>query len=156
MPEINARFVVHSLLVVAALGYFANTLYGRFRVLQSVRWTKLFDRIPERVKSLLVLGFGQKKFVIVTQDPGPCWMHFLIFWGFMILALRVLTAFGQGWVGLGFHLPLLGIHQLGGPYMLLKDVMEVIVLGAVSYALVRWLIIHPPRLYGFRPAEERL
>jgi Fe-S oxidoreductase len=148
--------VVHSLLVVAALGYFANTMYGRFRVLQSVRWTDLFNRIPERVKALLVLGFGQKKFVIDKQDPGPSWMHFFIFWGFMILAVRVVTAFGQGWVGLGFHLPLLGIHQLGGPYMLLKDVMEVIVLCSVSYALVRWLIIHPPRLYGFTPAEARL
>jgi Fe-S oxidoreductase len=156
MPEIGARFVIHTLLVVGALGYFANTLWGRFRVLQSVRWTDLFDRIPDRINALLVYGFGQKKFVIDTQDRGPSWMHFFIFWGFVILGVRVVTAFGQGWLGLQFHLPLLGPDMLGGPYLLLKDVMEVIVLVAVSYALVRWIVIHPPRLYGFRPAENRL
>ncbi len=154
--EFGARFVVHSLIVLAALAYFVNTLYGRFRVLQSVRWTNLFDRIGDRIRALLAYGFGQKKFVIDRQDPGPSWMHFFIFWGFMVLAIRVVTAFSQGWLGLDFHLPLLGARQLGGPYLLLKDLMEVIVLVAVSYALVRWLITHPPRLYGFRPAETRL
>ncbi len=156
MPEFGVRFVIHTLLVLAALGYFANTLWGRFRVLRSVRWTDLFDKIPERINALLVYGFGQKKFVIDKQDPGPSWMHFFIFWGFMILAVRVVTAFGQGWFGLDFHLPLMGPDMLGGPYLLLKDMMEVIVLCSISYALVRWIFIHPPRLYGFRPAEERL
>ena len=151
-----ARFVIHTLLVVTALGYFANTIWNRFRVLQAVRWTNLFDKIPARINALLVYGFGQKKFVIDEQEPGPSWMHFFIFWGFMILAVRVVTAFGQGWLGLQFHLPLLGPDMLGGPYLLLKDVMEVIVVCSVSYALVRWLFIHPPRLYGFRPAEDRL
>ncbi len=150
------RFVIHTLLVLAALGYFANTLRNRFRVLQAVRWTNLFDKIPERISALLVYGFGQKKFVIDTQDPGPSWMHFFIFWGFVILGVRVVTAFGQGWFGMQFHLPLLGPDMLGGPYLLLKDVMEVLVLCSISYALIRWLITHPPRLYGFRPAEDRL
>src|SRR5262245_41794693 len=117
----TTRFVLHSLLFVAALGYFANTLYGRFRVLQSVRWTGLFDRIPDRIRALLVYGFGQKKFLIDERERGAGWMHFFIFWGFTILALRVMTAFGQGWFGMHFHLPLLGVHQLGGPYMLMKD-----------------------------------
>ena len=156
MPEIGARFVVHTLLVLTALGYFANTLWGRFRVLRSVRWANLFDRWGERVEALIAYGFGQKKFVIDTQDPGPSWMHFFIFWGFNVLAIRVITAFSQGWLGLDFHLPLLGPTQLGGPYLLLKDVMEVIVIASVSYALVRWLFLHPRRLYGFLPAEQRL
>jgi len=156
MPEINARFVIHTVLFVAAIGYFVNTLYGRFRVLQAVRWTDLFDQIPARISALLVYGFGQKKFVVDRQDPAPSWMHFFIFWGFVILGLRVVTAFAQGWLGLDFHLPLLGADMLGGPYLLLKDLMEVIVVASVAFALVRWLVIHPPRLYGFRPAEERL
>jgi len=151
----TVRFALHSLLVLVALGYFANTLYGRFRVLQSVRPASLFDRFPERIRALLVYGFGQKKFLIDPRERGAGWMHFFIFWGFTILALRVVTAFGQGWLGTSFHLPLLGVHQLGGPYMLLKDLLEVVVLVCVGYALVRWLVIHPPRLYGFRPAEAR-
>jgi Fe-S oxidoreductase len=154
--EITARFVIHSVLFVAAIGYFLNTLWGRFQVLQSVRWTDLFDKIPERIQALLVYGFGQKKFVIDRQDPAPSWMHFFIFWGFVILGIRVVTAFSQGWLGLDFHLPLLGVDLLGGPYLLLKDLMEVVVLCAAGFALVRWLFLHPARLYGFRPAEERL
>jgi len=156
MVEIDARLVVHSLLVLVAAGYFVNTVYGRFRALQAVRRADLFDRIFERLKALLVYGFGQKKFVIDRREPGPSWMHFFIFWGFVILALRVVTVFGQGWFGMDFHLPLLGVHQLGGPYLLLKDLIEVVVLCAVAYALARWLVTHPPRLYGFRPAEQRL
>jgi Fe-S oxidoreductase len=154
--EFGPRFVVHTLLVAIAVGYFANTVWRRFRVLQSVRWANLFDRIPARIQALLTIGFGQKKFVIDRQDPGPSWMHFFIFWGFMILGVRVVTAFAQGWFGLDFHLPLLGVDMLGGPYLLLKDVFEILVLISVGYALVRWIFTHPRRLYGFKPAENRL
>jgi Fe-S oxidoreductase len=56
----------------------------------------------------------------------------------------------------GFHLPGLSVDLLGGPYLLLKDIIQVIVLGAIGMALVRWLITHPPRLFGFAPAENRL
>jgi Fe-S oxidoreductase len=56
----------------------------------------------------------------------------------------------------GFHLPGMSVDLLGGPYLLLKDIIQVIVLGAIGMALVRWLISHPPRLFGFAPAENRL
>ncbi len=154
--EIGARFVIHTLLVLVGLGLFLRTVYGRGMALMSVRPTNLFDKIPERIQALLVLGFGQKKFLIDEREKSAGWMHFFIFWGFTILGLRVATAFAQGWFGLEFHFPLLGADMLGGPYLLLKDVIEVFVLVSISYALVRWLIIHPHRLYGFRPAEDRL
>ena len=154
--EIGARFVVHTLLVLVGLGFFSRTLYGRARALMSTRWTDLFDNIPARIQALLVFGFGQKKFLIDQRERSAGWMHFFIFWGFTILGVRVMTAFAQGWFGFDFHLPLLGVDMLGGPYLLLKDLIEVFVLVSISYALVRWLILHPHRLYGFRPAEDRL
>jgi Fe-S oxidoreductase len=154
--EIGARFVVHTLLVFVGLGFFLRTLYGRARALMSTRWTDLFDNIPARIQALLVFGFGQKKFLIDQRERSAGWMHFFIFWGFTILGVRVMTAFAQGWFGFDFHLPLLGVDMLGGPYLLLKDLIEVFVLVSISYALVRWLILHPHRLYGFRPAEDRL
>ncbi len=83
----TVRFVLHSLLVIAAMGYFARTIYGRLRVLQSVRWTALFDRLPERINALLVYGFGQKKFLIDERERSAGWMHFFIFWGFTILGV---------------------------------------------------------------------
>ena len=150
------RFVIHTVLVAIGLGLFARTLYGRGRALLSARWTDLFDNIPARIQALLVFGFGQKKFLIDKRERSAGWMHFFIFWGFTILGVRVTTAFAQGWFGTEFHLPLLGVDMLGGPYLLLKDLIEVFVMVSVGYALVRWLILHPHRLYGFRPAEDRL
>jgi len=150
------RFAIHTLIVAVGLGLFLRTLYGRARALQSVRWTDLFDKIPERIQALLVIGFGQQKFLIDKREKSAGWMHFFIFWGFTILGVRVATAFAQGWFGPEFHLPLLGVDMLGGPYLLLKDIIEVFVLVSIGYALTRWLILHPHRLYGFRPAEDRL
>ncbi len=34
--------------------------------------------------------------------------------------------------------------------------MEVLVLGAIGTAAFRWAVSHPARLYGYKPAEERL
>ena len=47
-------------------------------------------------------------------------------------------------------------HLLGGPYLLLKDLIQVVVLGAIGMALYRWIVSHPARLFGFAPAENRL
>ena len=82
-------------------------------------------------------------------------MHFFIFWGFTILAIQVVHMFARGFFP-DFHLPLLSADLLGGPYLLLKDLIQVVVLGAIGMALYRWVVSHPPRLFGFAPAEERL
>ncbi len=154
--------VIFSALIVVALGYFGRTIYRRFTVLLKVAPVPRFDDIPARVKAVLVYAFGQRKFVQREPRPGTRiseqtagWMHFFIFWGFTILAIQVLTMFGRGFVS-DFYLPLFSPGLLGGPYLLLKDFMEVAVLGAIGVALYRWGLSHPARLYGYKPAEERL
>jgi len=82
-------------------------------------------------------------------------MHFFIFWGFVILGLQITTMFGRAYSD-HFYLPGLSPHLLGGPYMLLRDLMEVTVLVSIGVAFVRWLGTRPPRLFGFSPAENRL
>ncbi|MFI5395630.1 MAG: (Fe-S)-binding protein [Candidatus Binatia bacterium] len=154
--------LIFSVFVIAALGYFGRTIYRRFGVLLKVTPVNRFDDIPARIKAVLVYAFGQKKFV--QREPRPetriseqsaGWMHFFIFWGFSILAIQVITMFARGFVD-DFYLPLLSPRWFGGPYLLLKDIMEVAVLGAISVALYRWGVSHPKRLYGFEPAEDRL
>src|SRR5690606_26348746 len=45
------------------------------------------------------------------------------------------------------HIPLLGREDfLGGPYLFLRDLVEVLVLVAVIYAIFRRLVIKPKRL----------
>lgn len=141
------------LVVFAALGFFASTLYGRVRLLLAMRPVGRFDRIGRRLKAVLVYAFGQKKFIVGEQPAG--WMHILIFWGFMILALQVVTMFGRAFSD-HFFVPGFAPDQLGGPFFVLRDLMEVLVMAAVAVAVYRWLVSHPPRLSGYIPAEDRL
>ncbi|GIW39540.1 MAG: hypothetical protein KatS3mg076_0117 [Candidatus Binatia bacterium] len=145
--------LVFALLIVAFVGFFARTIYRRFLVLTKAAPAPRFDRIPERIRLVLVYAFGQKKFLEGEQPAG--WMHFFIFWGFVILAVQVVHMFARGFVD-EFYLPLLHPRLLGGPYLLVKDVMEVVVLFWVGVALYRWAVSHPERLYGYPPAEGRL
>ncbi len=145
--------IIFALVMVAGLGRFGWTLYRRLQVMRAAQPAALFDRVPERIGAVLVYAFGQRKFIRDEQPAG--WMHVLIFWGFVILGLQIVTMFGRGFAP-EFTIPGLQLGLLGGPYMLLRDVMEVSVLGAVILALYRWVIAHPPRLFGFKPAEERL
>ncbi len=153
-----------SMLIFAAIlavagGYLARTLYRRFAVLTKVAPVARFDRLVERVNAVGQYVLGQKKFIVGEQplkgDRAAGWMHFFIFWGFTILGVQVVHMFVRGFFP-GFTLPGLSVDLLGGPYLLLKDVIQLIVLGAIAMALVRWLISHPPRLFGYAPAEDKL
>lgn len=151
--------IVFSVMLIVALGYLARTLYRRFVVLTKVVPVARFDRIPERLRAVAEYVLGQKKFVVGEQplkgDRAAGWMHFFIFWGFTILGIQVIHMFARGFFP-GFTLPGLSVNLLGGPYLLLKDIIQLVVLVAISMALFRWLVSHPPRLYGFAPAEDRL
>ena len=51
------------------------------------------DRIAERIRRTVVDGLGQRKFLSGEQPAGI--MHALIFWGFVVLMLQVVTLFGR-------------------------------------------------------------
>jgi len=154
--------LLFTLMIAVALGYFGRTIYRRVQVMLKVTATNRFDNLPARIRAVLVYALGQKKFV--QREPRPAtsiseqtagWLHFFVFWGFTILGVQVVTMFGRGYIN-DFYLPPFSPGLLGGPYLLVKDVMEVIVLGCVAVLLYRWGVSHPKRLYGFKPAEERL
>lgn len=149
--------ILFTLCILAAVGVFFYQLWRRFQLLRSAVAVSRFDRIPERVRAVLLYAFGQKKFV--RRNPGAersaGWMHFFIFWGFLILGIQILTMFGRAYSD-SFVVPGFSLHLLGGPYLLLRDFTEVAVLFAVGLAFVRWRITHAPRLYGFLPPESRL
>jgi Fe-S oxidoreductase len=146
--------LVFTLCLVVAMAIFFRQLRDRFNLMRAARAVPRFDRIPERIRAVLVYAFGQKKFIrpeaAYVGETTSGWMHFFIFWGFTILGLQIATMFGRAYSA-SFHIPL-----IGGPYLLLRDVMEVVVLFWIGYALVRWLVTHPARLYGYAPAENRL
>ena len=145
--------IIWSLVLLAYLALFGWQVFRRLRVLFKVRSAARFDRIGERITKTLVYAFGQLKFFRGEQPAGI--IHALVFWGFLVLGAQVMTMFLRGWAPEA-HLPLLGPELLGGPYMLVRDLMEAIVLVCALVLLARWLVTHPPRLMGFKPAETKL
>lgn len=146
--------VLFSIALAVAGGVFAAILLPRARLLLRAAPAARFDQLGERLRRTAVYAFGQKKFLKGEQPAGL--MHAFIFWGFMILALTVVTLFARAYDE-HFYLPLLGPGQpLGDAYTLVRDLIQVTVVVAVLYALYRRLIVHTPRLFGFRPAEDRL
>src|SRR5262249_53399137 len=69
--------------------------------------------------------------------------------------VQVIHMFGRMYFP-GFTLPLLSVHSLGGPYLLLKDIFQALVLVSIGVAFTRWLVTRPARLYGYAPAEEKI
>ena len=152
--------IAFTLVVLAGLGLFCRQLWGRFNLLRVARPAALFDRIPERIRAVLVYAFGQKKFVrpeVVRQGEALAgWVHFFVFWGFTILGAQIVTMFARAYAP-EFSLPLLGPGTLlGGPFALMRDLLETTVFVCVVILLARWGVTHPARLMGYAPAENRL
>ena len=146
--------VLFPILFLIALATFACIMAGRVRLLLAAKSVKRFDQVGKRVKNTLTYVVGQKKFLTGEQPAGL--MHLMIFWGFVILSLQVVTLFGRAFAA-DWSIPGFAPDQpLGPPFFLMRDIFEVLVGVAVLYALYRRLVAHTPRLFGFRPAEDRM
>ena len=123
------------------------------RLLLAARPAARLDRIPKRIKRMVVYGLGQKKFLVGEQPSGIA--HAVVFWGFVVLLLQVITLFGRafdaGWSIPGFAAD----EPLGPPFFIARDLLEACVIVAVTYMLYRRLVLHVPRLFGLGRAEQR-
>jgi Fe-S oxidoreductase/nitrate reductase gamma subunit len=131
-----------SILMFLSLSMFANTMADRYWLLRAGELANYFDRPWDRFKSLMVLGFAQKR-LMYKRWAGL--MHVTIFFGFLVVFTRTCTLVGRGFSE-DFHLPLLG-GGLGLAYAFLKDTFAILVLLAVLYAIWRRLVVKPSRLH---------
>ena len=145
--------LVFPILLGVGLLVFGAIIVPRARLLASARPAARFDRIPERVRQAVVYGLGQKKFLVGEQPSGI--MHALVFWGFVVLMLQVITlfarAFDSGWNIPGFAPD----RPLGPPFLIARDLLEATVIVGVTYMLWRRVVVHTPRLFGIGRAERR-
>jgi Fe-S oxidoreductase len=89
------------------------------------------DSAPARLRAELVEVFGQRK-LLTWSVPGVA--HFLTFWGFVILGLTIIEAWGALF-DRDFHVPLIGRWRAVG---FLEDFFAVAVLaGLVTFAILR-------------------
>jgi Fe-S oxidoreductase len=139
--------VAITLLILVTLAAFV------WRIRELVGFLKLAageDRRPTRpaqkLKEQLVVVLGQRK---LLQWTVPGVMHFLIFWGFIVLFTTIIEAFGAIYQE-GFHLPLIGRW---GPLGLLQDIFVVGVLAGVATAFAIRRIQRPGRFRGSHTRE---
>jgi Fe-S oxidoreductase len=108
------------------------------------------DRRPTRpaqkLKEQVVVVLGQRK---LLQWTIPGVMHFLIFWGFIVLFTTIIEAFGAIYQE-GFHLPLIGRW---GPLGLVQDIFVVGVLAGVVTAFGIRRVQRPGRFRGSHTRE---
>ncbi len=131
-----------TLLLFCALSLFANTMTDRYWLLRAGQNVSYGDRLGDRFKALLVLGFGQKR---LLQEKKAGWMHVAIFAGFLVVSLRTITLIGRGFDP-DFNLPGFA-GPLGMFYSLVKDTFALVILVALIYALFRRLVVKPARLH---------
>ncbi len=134
--------VVMTILMTMSIAFFIDTMTGRMWLLKAAEGETRLGPLGARLRNLLVIGFGQQR-LLYEKTAG--WMHFWIFFGFLVVFTRTCTLVGRGY-DQDFHLPLLG-GALGLAYALIKDVFEVAVLAAVLFAVWRRLFVRPDRLH---------
>lgn len=132
--------IIFLFVLIAALGAFGFTMRKVLGYLRIGKPENRFDHYDKRIGNVLAIAFGQTK---ILRDPiaGP--IHFGIFWGFVILLTAVLESIGEGLIpgfSLAFLGPLYNVIAMG------SDIMAVVVLVAVIWALFRRHVAGPKRL----------
>ena len=130
--------VIFLVVLVAALAVFAVFLTRRVQYVLVGRPESRSDHLGTRAGGFVVYVLGQKK---LFKEPVGI-VHFVIFWGFLIIAFGTLQIIGEGlWEA--FSLPVIGGSSA---FYLLLDVFMVLVLVAIVVAVVYRYVLRPERL----------
>ncbi len=137
MTTKNLLFIVVFFLAFGFLFYNLRKIISYIKLGQK---ENRFDNIPERIKNVLQIAFGQTK---LLRDPIAGSIHFLIFWGFMLFLFAVVEAIIQG-----FYSPF-SLEFLGPIFSLItftQDIFGLFLIVAVVWALYRRFIQKVKRL----------
>ncbi|OFZ20179.1 MAG: hypothetical protein A2X94_09755 [Bdellovibrionales bacterium GWB1_55_8] len=133
-------FIPIAALAFGYSGYRFKILFRMMKAHQGKAGDRLKD-VPARISTFMANVLGQKA---VLQKRAPGIMHFIIFWGFLIISVGTLEQFTTT------------IHQaanfefIGDPayraLMFLNDIMSLGVLLAIIYAAYRRFVLRPEGL----------
>jgi len=137
MPLQSLLFAV---LLASALGFFGWNAKRLIGYLQLGKKENRFDRVGERIRNVAMIAFGQTK---LLREPIAGVLHFLIFWGFVVLLAAVLESIGEGLVP-GFSFAFLG--SLYPPLIFLEELFGLMVVVSILVSLYRRLAAPPKRL----------
>jgi Fe-S oxidoreductase len=124
---------------LTAVGLFAWRVTFLIRLLKLGRSEKRWDRIPERIKQVLVYVLGQRR---LLDEPLVGIPHVLIFYGFLVFLLATSSMLLQGLLP-GLHVPSLEVNRYVAPVI---DVFAALVLIALAVTSFRRFVLRPAGL----------
>ncbi len=119
-----------------SLGALAYILYRRSLPLLRAAPDPRGNRFGDRLKQLLIVGFGQSR---QPRYRVAGILHILIFFGFLILSVRSLTLIGEGFSA--------GFSEIGHGYASFKDWTALVVLLCCVVAAARRAVFRPARYH---------
>ncbi len=134
------KAILFLVVLIAAFAFFAKNVKKLVSYLNVGKNEPRFDQPGKRIKNVLSIGFGQKK---LLREPLAGWMHFFIFWGFVVLLTAILETFLQGF-GENLSFAFLGVFY--GPLVFSQDLLALLVIVSVLVAFYRRNLAHVKRL----------
>ncbi|HSN46763.1 MAG TPA: (Fe-S)-binding protein [Casimicrobiaceae bacterium] len=134
-----------TLLLAAAFAAFAALSWRKLSIVAALQPDDRFGSPAARWRTVVENGLLQKR--MIARDRRPGIMHAVLFAGFMALLLRKVQL-----VVIGYHESFAYPGLAGGLFALLKDGVELAVLGAVAYGFHRRFVRRPQRLEPNREA----
>ena len=141
-------YVIAWIIFIFSLSMFFYVLYRRYLLIKSAQPDPRFSSIGKRFIGLITYGFIQKR------QPRYLWagiIHIMIFWGFVVLGLRSMDLVTQG-LNIPVFRPLMNT-SFGTFYNTLKDIFELIVIIACTWAILRRALIRHERYEGSHTFE---
>jgi Fe-S oxidoreductase len=144
--------VIFAVVFLGALALFAWTVRRFTRMIFAGRPDPRTDHTGDRLRSILVYFFGQKKVIEKTQLPSSraqrfvsamgSKYHFVIFWGFIIITIGTVETLLQGLFPSLALTMILG-DTLGEATYAAIDVSTLLVLVTIGFAVFRRIVLQP-------------
>ncbi len=135
------RPIIISIMLILGIAGFLYVVLPKLRVLFKAPEANRTDNIMERIKGMFVIAFAQMRLFF---EPFAGLGHALIFWGFCIGSINILSMFIQAY-STGFHFPST-TSSIGIFYHFMKDIFTFLVIIGVFIGLFRRLVLKPKRL----------
>ena len=135
--------VLFILLLAASVAFFARTVWMFVRGLAAGTPDPRprLDELPRRLVDVLVYFFGQVKVAEEGPQHRTSKHHLIIFWGFLIITIATADIVISGvWPALGLALLPGVIYK---PLYTVVDVMNLLVLAMILWAVFRRLVVRP-------------
>ncbi|MDQ0339376.1 Fe-S oxidoreductase [Caldalkalibacillus uzonensis] len=122
---------------------FTHILYSRYLYLKLGQEVDFKQAFKERLNEILVQVFGHSK---LFKDKKSGIMHFVMFYGFIILQFGAIDLIGKGLSGNPYWLKELVFGSAYGAFVFMQEITVLLIILAAGYAFYRRFIEKLPRL----------